>query len=119
MNPSYDQHHRQARTVVEFDRSKSAGVIALLLKNNRTFGPDDLTKLSLAYHAVLRHLGLADREDGATLMVAKEIVALASEGERDPGSINGRSPSSVHRTGLKPFGFGSSPSSGSCGCCCC
>jgi hypothetical protein len=31
---------------------------------------------------VLHHFGLADREDGATLMVAKCIVDLAILGER-------------------------------------
>jgi hypothetical protein len=30
--------------------------------------------------AVIRHLGLVQREDGATLLVAKRIVQLAAEG---------------------------------------
>ena len=46
--------------------------------------PDDIAKFDIAYHAVLHHFGLADREDGATLMVAKRIVDLAILGERDP-----------------------------------
>jgi len=33
---------------------------------------------------VLHQLGLADREDGATLIVAKRIIDLAMQGERDP-----------------------------------
>jgi hypothetical protein len=43
-----------------------------------------ITKLTVAYHAVLHQLGLVDREDGATLMVAKRIIDLATLGERDP-----------------------------------
>ena len=48
-----------------------------------SFTPDDVTRLDLAYHATVRHLGLAQREDGAALQVAKRIVELAAEGERD------------------------------------
>ena len=33
---------------------------------------------------MLHQLGLVDREDGATLMVAKRIIDLATLGERDP-----------------------------------
>jgi hypothetical protein len=35
-------------------------------------------------HAVLHQLAFVDREDGATLMVAKRIIDLATLGERDP-----------------------------------
>ena len=48
------------------------------------FAPDDVTRLTIAYHAVLHQLSLVDREDGATLMVAKRIINLASQGEHDP-----------------------------------
>jgi hypothetical protein len=40
--------------------------------------------LDISYHAVLHQLRLADREDGATLMVARRIIDLAIQGERDP-----------------------------------
>ncbi len=36
------------------------------------------------YHAVRYRLGLKDAENSATLSVAKEIINLACEGERDP-----------------------------------
>jgi hypothetical protein len=36
-----------------------------------------------AYHAVLQELRLVDCEDAGTLMVAKHIVELAGQGERD------------------------------------
>jgi hypothetical protein len=44
----------------------------------------DIAKLEIAYHAVLHQLGLTDREDGATLIVAKRIIDLATQGEDDP-----------------------------------
>jgi hypothetical protein len=56
----------------------------MLREQGVVFDPDDVTRLTIAYHAVLHQLGLADREDGATLMVAKRIVDLATLGKRDP-----------------------------------
>jgi hypothetical protein len=47
------------------------------------FGPDVVTTMSEAYHAVLQELRIVDREDAGTLMVAKYIVKLARRGERD------------------------------------
>ncbi|HSY88600.1 MAG TPA: hypothetical protein VLA85_18680, partial [Verrucomicrobiae bacterium] len=43
----------------------------------------DIAKLDIAYHAVLHQLRLADREDGATLIVAKRVIDLAIMGERE------------------------------------
>jgi hypothetical protein len=36
-----------------------------------------------AFDAVLKQRGLVDREDAGTLMIAKHIVELAGQGERD------------------------------------
>ena len=56
----------------------------MLREQGAAFGPVDVTRLTIAYHAVLHQLGLVDHENGATLIVAKRIVDLASQGERDP-----------------------------------
>jgi hypothetical protein len=48
------------------------------------FGPEVVAIMSSAYHAVLSDLGLADQEDSITLLVARRIIDLAAEGERDP-----------------------------------
>jgi hypothetical protein len=82
---SYEGQHRVARTIAEFDRRPSTGAINRMLREHGgVFQPDDITRLMVAYGAVLHQLGLADREDGATLMVAKRIIDLATQGERDP-----------------------------------
>jgi hypothetical protein len=44
----------------------------------------DVTRLTVAYHAVLDLLGISEREDVATLRVAKQIVDIVAQGERDP-----------------------------------
>jgi len=56
----------------------------MLREQGLALDPEAVAQLDIAYHAVLHQLGLVDREDGATLTVAKRIVDLAAEGERDP-----------------------------------
>jgi hypothetical protein len=48
------------------------------------FVPEDIKILVSAFKEALRELGLVDRKDPATLGVAKRIMALAQQGERDP-----------------------------------
>jgi hypothetical protein len=47
------------------------------------FGPDDLSAMTAAFEGALAKLGLKDRTDPATELVAKRIIALAKQGERD------------------------------------
>jgi hypothetical protein len=53
------------------------------LKHDHSFGPEDIARLSVAFEAALGKLGLVDRNDPATIAVAKLIIELAKEGERD------------------------------------
>jgi hypothetical protein len=82
---SYEAQHRFSRRIAEFDRRSKAGAITLTLREQGiSFDLDDVARLNIAYHAVLHQLGLSDRKDGITLVVAKRIVDLAAQGERDP-----------------------------------
>jgi hypothetical protein len=82
---SYDRQHQLSRTIAEFDRRRKAGAIALTLRERGlAFDLDDVTRLDIAYHAVLHHFRLSDRTDGITLVIAKRIVDLAAQGEHDP-----------------------------------
>jgi hypothetical protein len=58
--------------------------IRALLPQKHAFGPDDIVVLSTAFEDTLRALRLIDRNDPAASMVAKHIIQLAKEGERDP-----------------------------------
>ena len=49
-----------------------------------SFGPEEVKVLVGAFEEALRELRLMDREDPATLWVAKRIIELAQGGERDP-----------------------------------
>ena len=66
-------------------RKPDVGQMARLLKDQGpAFEPEALAAMGAAYHAVLQELQLDDGENAGTLMVAKHIVELASQGERDP-----------------------------------
>lgn len=56
----------------------------LALENNDWFGPEDIAGLTTAFEAALAKLGLVDRSDPTTVTLAKLIVELAKEGEREP-----------------------------------
>ena len=58
--------------------------IGAILENDRSFGPEDIANLAAAFEATLSKLGLVDRKDPMTTTVAKLIIQLAKEGERDP-----------------------------------
>jgi hypothetical protein len=54
------------------------------LLNQQAFGPDEIKVLSTAFEEALRELRVVDRTDPATQLVAKRIIELAQQGERDP-----------------------------------
>ena len=57
---------------------------------NHAFGPDKITILTSAFDDALRRLRLADRADPATEVVARKIIELAQQGERDPIQLSER-----------------------------
>ena len=61
--------------------------IRAILENDHAFGPEDIANLSAAFEGALTRLGLVDRRDPLTTAVAKAIIQLAKEGERDPKKL--------------------------------
>jgi hypothetical protein len=57
---------------------------------NGSFGPSEVRAMTAAYEAALLDLGLVDRDDPITEIVATAIVNVASMGERDPATIKDR-----------------------------
>jgi hypothetical protein len=57
-----------------------------LLKSG-VFGPDEIEVLSNAFEAALRELKLVDRTDPVAQWVAKRIIEMAVNGERDPDRL--------------------------------
>jgi len=71
-----------AADTVSRPRIAAAQVVRLIRDKGCAFGPDVVALMSEAYHAALQELRLVDREDAGTL-VAKHILELAGQGERD------------------------------------
>ena len=60
------------------------------LLQDTAFGPDEIAVLVAAYEDALRALSLVNRTDLDTEMVAKKIIDLAKQGERDPVRLRER-----------------------------
>ena len=58
------------------------------LLENTTFGPEEIDRLVRAYEQTLRALGLVDRSDPITRLVAEKIIAVGRFGIEDPGEIS-------------------------------
>jgi len=65
------------------------------LLQDTAFGPDEIAILVAAYEDALRALSLVNRSDLATEMVAKRIIELAKQGERDPVRLRERAMEAV------------------------
>jgi len=56
--------------------------------SNTTFGPEEIERLVTAYEQTLRALGLKDRSDPITLLVAEKIIEVGRLGIEDPAKIS-------------------------------
>lgn len=65
-----------------------------------SFGPEEIEAMTAAYEAALLHLGLVDRDDPITEIVATAIINVSSRGERDPMTIKDRALSAIGVRGL-------------------
>jgi hypothetical protein len=61
--------------------------IYALLKGNGSFEPEEVAMLGVVFEDVLQTLGLVDREDPLTVMVAKSLIEYAKTGIRDPARL--------------------------------
>jgi hypothetical protein len=61
--------------------------IYALLERQGVFTPEEITVLGNVFEDVLQTLGLVDRKDPVTEMVAKKVVELAVAGMRDPARL--------------------------------
>jgi hypothetical protein len=57
---------------------------------NGSFGPDEIEVMTAAYEGALIDLGLSNRDDPITELIAKSIVNVTATGVRDPVLIKER-----------------------------
>lgn len=53
-----------------------------------TFGPEEVERLVMAYEQTLHALGLKDRSDPITQLVAEKIIVVGRSGIGDPQEIS-------------------------------
>ena len=62
-------------------------IYALIERDSLSIGPEDIAKLVAGFESALTKLDLKDRNDPVTSLVAKLIIQLAKDGERDPNRL--------------------------------
>ena len=58
------------------------------LVQNTPLGPDEIQRLVAAYEETLRTLGLKERDDPLTRIIAKKVFEIAQTGIEDPSEIS-------------------------------
>jgi hypothetical protein len=58
------------------------------LLQNVPMGPEEISRLTTAYEHTLRTIGLVDRNDPITELIAKKIIEIAQTGVREPADIS-------------------------------
>jgi hypothetical protein len=58
-----------------------------LLQKNMPMAPEEISRLTAAYEQALRGIGLVDRDDPLSEMVAKKVIKIAKTGVRHPTDI--------------------------------
>jgi hypothetical protein len=77
-------------TVSITTRSGTMPIRELLKAESAVFGPDELRDIAAAFEVIRERLGLTNREDPATLMLAKLTIELAKQGEFTAASLRDR-----------------------------
>ena len=65
------------------------------LLQKSAFGPEEIERMTTAYEDALRALGLTDRSDPMTEILAKKIIEIAQTGERDPAKIRAKAVAAI------------------------
>jgi hypothetical protein len=52
-----------------------------------SFGPDEITVMTAAFEGILSDFRLKDRDDPVVQMIAKLVIELVRNGERDPVKV--------------------------------
>jgi hypothetical protein len=60
---------------------------APLARDGVSFGPEDIALLAAGLESALSNLDITNRNDPATTLVAKLIIQIAGDGERDPARL--------------------------------
>jgi hypothetical protein len=65
---------------------------------NGSFGPKEIEAMSAAYESALINLGITNRQDQITELIARAIVNVVATGERDANVVEQRA---INALGLR------------------
>ena len=80
------QQQRAAEADVKLLEQCAMAIYRIL--QNSPLSPEDVSRLVAAYEATLKALGLCDRTDPITELVARKIIEIGQTGVRDPLQIS-------------------------------
>jgi hypothetical protein len=73
--------------------------IRIFIQDEGRFTPEEGGLLTLAFEYTLRNLNGIKRTDTLAIMIAKQIIAIAKNGERDPLKLSAKALAAL---GLRP-----------------
>jgi hypothetical protein len=79
-----------ALTLAHWAACQSAGGTAMLIRpflNGAAFEPEAIRNMAVAFESVCAELGLSDKDDPATRLVASKIIELAQSGLLDAARL--------------------------------
>jgi hypothetical protein len=62
----------------------------LLDVQEAAFDPEDITAITAAHEMALKRLGVNDRKSAMAFLIAKTVIQIAKDGERDPKRLSER-----------------------------
>ena len=80
--------------------------IRIFIQDESGFTPEEGGFLTLAFEYTLRNLNGIKRTDTVAIMIAKQIIAIAKNGERDPLKLSAKALAAL---GLRPGDTAQSP----------
>jgi hypothetical protein len=81
---SYEQQDRLSKALGGNERAEASPVSRGARERTYALDPEVIAIVSSAFHTVFAELGVSISDEVVALRVARRIIALAAQGERDP-----------------------------------
>jgi hypothetical protein len=81
---SYEQHDRLSKALGGNERRGASPASRGARERTYVLDPEVVASVSSAFHVAFAELGLSDTDEVVALRVARRIIDLAAQGERDP-----------------------------------
>jgi hypothetical protein len=76
--------------ISDWGKAEDHAMAIYRILQNSPLGPEEINQLVAAYERTLEMLGLIDRSDPVTELVAKRLIAIRQTGVNDPVHLSNR-----------------------------